>query len=61
MLFFAQEVLTPVNLEALSLDGLIEFTRRINEVRRYHDVASEALSLKSCFPRIRERANNASA
>lgn len=38
VLFFAQEVLTPVNLEALSLDGLIEFTRRINEVRRYHDV-----------------------
>jgi len=38
VLFFAEEVLTPVNLEALSLDGLIEFTRRINEVRRYHDV-----------------------
>jgi chromosome partitioning protein len=39
VLFFAQEVLTPVNLEVLSLDGLIEFTRRIDEVRRYHDVA----------------------
>ena len=38
VLFFAQEVLTPVNLEVLSLDGLIEFTRRIEEVRRYHDV-----------------------
>ncbi len=38
VLFFAQEVLTPVNLEILSLDGLIEFTRRIEEVRRYHDV-----------------------
>ncbi len=38
VLFFAEEVLTPVNLEVLSLDGLIEFTRRINEVRRYHDV-----------------------
>ncbi len=38
VLFFAKEVLTPVNLEALSLDGLIEFTRRIEEVRRYHDV-----------------------
>lgn len=38
VLFFAQEVLTPVNLEVLSLDGLIEFTRRIDEVRRYHDV-----------------------
>jgi chromosome partitioning protein len=38
VLFFAQEVLTPVNLEVLSLDGLIEFSRRIEEVRRYHDV-----------------------
>jgi chromosome partitioning protein len=38
VLFFAEEVLTPVNLEVLSLDGLIEFTRRIDEVRRYHDV-----------------------
>jgi chromosome partitioning protein len=38
VLFFTQEVLTPVNLEVLSLDGLIEFTHRIEEVRRYHDV-----------------------
>jgi chromosome partitioning protein len=38
VLFFAQEVLTPVNLEVLSLDGLIEFTHRIEEVQRYHDV-----------------------
>jgi chromosome partitioning protein len=38
VLFFAQEVLTPVNLEVLSLDGLIEFTQRIEEVRRYHPV-----------------------
>lgn len=39
VLFFAQAILTPVNLEVLSLDGLIEFTRRIQEVQRYHDVA----------------------
>lgn len=38
VLFFAREVLTPVNLETLSLDGLIEFSQRIEEVRRYHDV-----------------------
>ncbi len=38
VLFFANEVLTPVNLEMLSLDGLIEFNRRIDEVRRYHEV-----------------------
>lgn len=38
VLFFAREVLTPVNLEVLSVDGLIEFTRRIDEVQRYHDV-----------------------
>lgn len=39
VLFFAQEILTPVNLEVLSLDGLIEFTHRIEDVRRYHNVA----------------------
>ena len=38
VLFFAEEVLTPVNLEVLSLDGLIEFTHRIEEVRRYHNL-----------------------
>lgn len=38
VLFFARELLTPVNLEVLSLDGLIEFTRRIEEVKRYHEV-----------------------
>lgn len=38
VLFFAKEILTPVNLEVLSLDGLIEFTRRIKEVSRYHPV-----------------------
>ena len=38
VLFFAKEILTPVNLEVLSLDGLIEFTRRIEEVQRYHDL-----------------------
>lgn len=39
VLFFAKEILTPVNLEVLSLDGLIEFTRRIEEVQKYHDLA----------------------
>ena len=38
VLFFAREILTPVNLEVLSLDGLIEFTHRIKEVSRYHPV-----------------------
>ena len=38
VLFFAKEILTPVNLEVLSLDGLIEFTHRIKEVSRYHPV-----------------------
>ena len=50
VLFFAQEVLTPVNLEVLSLDGLIEFTRRIEEVRRYHDV-----QLRYVFPTALDR------
>lgn len=38
VLFFAEEVLTPVNLEVLSLDGLVEFSQRIEDVKRYHDV-----------------------
>lgn len=36
VLFLATEVLTPVNLEMLSLDGLIEFRHRIQEVQQYH-------------------------
>lgn len=50
VLFFAEEVLTPVNLEVLSLDGLIEFTRRIDEVRRYHD-----LKLRYVLPTAMDR------
>ncbi|PID85729.1 MAG: chromosome partitioning protein ParA [Chloroflexi bacterium] len=50
VLFFAQEVLTPVNLEVLSLDGLVEFSRRIDEVRRYHD-----LTLRYVLPTALDR------
>ena len=50
VLFFANEILTPVNLEVLSLDGLIEFTHRIQEVNRYH-----AVELKYVLPTALDR------
>ena len=39
VLFFAHELLTPVNLETLSVDGLLSFLGRVEDVQQYHDVA----------------------
>jgi chromosome partitioning protein len=35
-LFYAQEVLAPVALEVMALQGLLEFNRSLDGVRRYH-------------------------
>ncbi|MCB0078796.1 MAG: ParA family protein [Anaerolineales bacterium] len=35
-LFYAREVLTPVSLEVLTLRGLIEFSRSLADIQRYH-------------------------
>ena len=35
-LFFCNEVLMPVSLEVLSLNGLAEFTKRLDELVRFH-------------------------
>ena len=37
VLFYVQEVLTPVSLEAMSLQGLSEFLKSLNAIRRYND------------------------
>ena len=46
VLFYAQEILTPVSLEVLSLQGLVEFERRVKDIRKYHS----RLSLKYVLP-----------
>ena len=38
VLFLAQEILTPVNLEMLAVDGLLSFLERVGEVQQFHDV-----------------------
>lgn len=38
-LFYAQEVLAPVSLEALSLKGLMEFASRLRDIQEYHTLA----------------------
>jgi len=38
VLFFAKELLTPVNLEMLAVDGLLTFMQHVADVQRYHSV-----------------------
>ena len=46
VLFYAQEILAPVSLEVLTLQSLLEFTKRLAEIQRYHT----ALTLKYILP-----------
>ncbi len=50
-LFFADEVLTPVALEVLALQGLQEFTRSLGAIRRYHS----QLELRYVLPTFHDR------
>lgn len=50
-LFFADEVLTPVALEVLALQGLQEFTRSLGAIRRYHS----RLALRYVLPTFHDR------
>lgn len=50
-LFFADEVLTPVALEMLALQGLQEFVRSLGAIRRYH----ERLHLRYVLPTFLDR------
>jgi len=35
-LFYADEVLCPISMEALALEGLVEFTDNLNDLRQFH-------------------------
>jgi chromosome partitioning protein len=50
-LFYAEDVLSPVSLEIMTLQGLIEFTRSMASIQRYH----EQLSLKYVVPTFFDR------
>jgi chromosome partitioning protein len=50
-LFFADEVLIPVALEVMALQGLIEFVRSLDSIRKYH----EALALRYILPTFMDR------
>lgn len=50
-LFYAQEVIAPVALEVMALQGLIEFSHSLSAIQRYHD----GLSLTYVLPTFLDR------
>jgi chromosome partitioning protein len=50
-LFYADEILTPVALEVLALQGLLEFTRSVQTIQQYH----ENLRLRYVLPTFMDR------
>ena len=50
-LFYAQEVIAPVALEVMALQGLVEFTHSLTAIQRYHD----RLSLTYVLPTFLDR------
>lgn len=50
-LFYAAEVLIPVSLEVLALQGLIEFVRSLESIQRYH----QSLELRYILPTFMDR------
>lgn len=50
-LFYADEVVTPVALEVMALQGLLEFTKSLAAIRRYHD----SLQLRYVVPTFFDR------
>lgn len=50
-LFYAKEVLVPVSLEVMALQGLIEFVRALTPIQRYH----ADLSLRYVLPTFMDR------
>lgn len=51
VLFYAQEVLSPVSLEVMTLQGLTEFARSLGSIQRYHP----DLCLKYVLPTFLDR------
>ncbi|MFC2030179.1 ParA family protein [Chloroflexota bacterium] len=50
-LFYASEVLVPVSLEVMALQGLIEFTSALGSIMKYHD----GLALRYIVPTFMDR------
>lgn len=50
-LFYADEILAPVALEIMALQGLLEFTQSLRSIQRYHD----RLSLRYVVPTFFDR------
>ena len=40
VLFYAEEVLSPVSLEVLTLQGLMDFARNLNAIQKYHSASA---------------------
>ena len=51
VLFYAREVLAPVSLEVMTLQGLMEFIRSMNAIQKYH----QALNLTYILPTFFDR------
>lgn len=51
VLFYADEVLTPVSLEVMTLQGLLEFTKSLAAIQRYH----ASLALRYVVPTFFDR------
>lgn len=50
-LFYAEEVLTPVSLEVLTLNSLVEFVKSLNAVKRYNTKLNHRYVLPTFFDR----------
>lgn len=50
-LFYVDEVLAPVSLEALSVKGLVEFSRTLRDIQRY----SDTINLRYILPTFYDR------
>jgi chromosome partitioning protein len=52
VLFYAQAVLTPVSLEVMTLQGLIDFSRSMTTIQRYRDDLTLKYVLPTFFDRL---------
>jgi len=50
-LFYAHEVLIPVSLEVMALQGLLEFVRSLDPIQRYHP----GLAIRYVLPTFMDR------
>ena len=51
VLFYAHQVVAPVSLEVLTLQGLIEFEQSLNAIQKYHPALNLAYILPTFFDR----------